>query len=363
MTTMTAVKRYSAEALHSQIISILVAWGMPQDAAAITADSMVDTDLSGIDSHGVSMLMTYESMFAAGRLKLTARPEVVVDLPGFAVIDGNNGFGHPTGLAAIRLAIEKARVNGIGAVAVRNSNHFGALGYYVRQAANESLVALGTTTARTPVTSATGGTAPVLGTNPIAFTAPRTDGKPLVVDMSTSVVAMNKVKAYALKGLDLPVGWLIDREGNDITDAALGYQLLTTRGATISVLGGATPETGGHKGFGLSLMVQVLSGALSNAAVPGHGGDTDNVGHFFLVIDPELVNPGNRTAENVEALLRSVQDGEPNVIIPGQPEEHSRRERSVDGIPIPESLMTFITDICARCNVPLTLAPLPADRG
>lgn len=328
------------------------------DAAAMTADSMVDTDLSGIDSHGVSMLMTYESLIAQGRMKLTARPQVVTDLPGFAVIDGNNGFGHPTGVAAIRLAIEKARANGIGAVAVRNSNHFGALGYYVRLAANEGLLAVGTTTTRTPVASATGGTAPILGANPIAFTSPRVDGEPLVVDISTSVVAMNKVKSYMLKGLDLPVGWLTDRNGNDVTDATQGYELLTSRGATISVLGGTSPESGGHKGFGLSLMVQVLSGALSNAAAPGHGGDTDNIGHFFLAIDPELVNPGGRTAQNVERLLQSIQHGEPDVILPGQPEERSRRERGELGIPLPDSLMTLIAEICARAGVALSLSPL-----
>ncbi|MCU1579017.1 MAG: hypothetical protein JWP19_1221 [Rhodoglobus sp.] len=357
MTEPTAVKRFTAQGLHAQIVGILTAWGMPGDAADATAEVMVDTDLSAIDSHGVSMLMMYEKLLMAGRLDLSAEPEIVLDGPAFAVVDGKNGLGHPAALASMRIAIEKSRRGGVGLVAVRGSNHFGAVGYYARLAADQGLIAFVTTSTRTPVTSATGGTTPILGTNPIAFAAPRTSGEPLVVDMSTSVVALNKIKAYALKGYELPVGWVHDRDGKVVTDAALGYSLLTSLGATISPLGGPTPETGGHKGFGLSLMVQVLSAALSNAAGPGHVGDHDNLGHFFLVIDPEALNPGGRTAENVESLLDAMQRDEPGVLIPGDPERLARAERGVNGIPVADSLLEHITEICVRAGIPMTLKP------
>ncbi|MCU1440944.1 MAG: hypothetical protein JWP85_1941 [Rhodoglobus sp.] len=350
--------RYTATALAEQTSSILLAWGMPADTVAITVDAMIDTDLSGVDSHGVSMLMMYENLKREGRLDLLARPEVSADLGAFAVIDGNNGLGHPAGVAAMTLAMDKARSHGIGAVAVRNSNHFGAVGYYVRLASDAGLIGLATTSTRTPAVAALGGTTPVLGTNPIAFSAPRVHGEPLVVDMSTSVVAMNKIKAYALKGKQLPPGWLQDRDGNVVTDADEGYRLLGSRGATLTLLGGSTTESGGHKGFGLSLIVQVLSGALSNASAPGRGVDRDNLGHFFLAIDPELVNPGGLTAQNVEELLSSMVDEEPGVLIPGQPESEYRADRAANGIPLPHSLLRHIEDICGRAGVPLTLAPV-----
>lgn len=360
MTTETQLRRFTPESLRAQILAILDAWGMRSDSAAITAEVMVDTDLSAIDSHGVSMLQMYERFLVEGRLDLTAEPEVVVEGPAFAVLDGHHGLGHPTAVRSMELAIEKARESGIGIVVVRNSLHFGALGFYARMASEQGLFSLVTTTTRTPVTSATGGTTPILGTNPIAFSAPRVSGEPLLVDMSTSVVALNKVKAYANKGKTLPEGWVFDRTGEAVTDAALAYSLLTKLGATISPLGGPTPETGGHKGFGLSLMSQILSAALSNAAGPLHSGDRDNIGHFFLVIDPEALNPGGQTAQNVEQLANAMQQGENGVRIPGDPEREARRERGQNGIPMPEALFTQITDIAGRASAPTLLTEVGA---
>jgi LDH2 family malate/lactate/ureidoglycolate dehydrogenase len=357
MTSVTT-QVFAAADIHRQIVGILTAWGMPEDAAVLTAAVMVDTDLSGVDSHGISMLMFYEKLHLEGRLDLAARPEVVRELPAFAVIDGHNGLGHPVAVAGMQLAMEKARTAGVGVVVARNSNHFGAVGYYSRLASSAGMLGFVTTTTRTPLMSATGGTTPVLGTNPLSFTAPRAGGEPLVVDISTSVVAMNKVKAYGLKGLDLPEGWLTDLDGNTVTDANLGYEMLVRKQGTLSPLGGPTTQSGGHKGFGLSLMVQVFSAALSNAAAPGLGGDHDNIGHFFLSIDPELVNPGGLTPRHVDDLMRSLQDGEPAVLIPGQPEERSRLERGLHGIPVPAPLMDHIVAICGRAGVPVTMTPL-----
>jgi LDH2 family malate/lactate/ureidoglycolate dehydrogenase len=359
VTEVVATKRFTAEDLHAMVIRILIAWGMPDDAARATSDVIVDTDLSAIDSHGVSMLIMYEKLLAEGRLDIAARPKIVLDGPAYAVVDGQNGLGHPTGIASIRIAIDKARQVGIGVVAVRGSAHFGALGYYARLASDQGLIAIVTTTTRTPVMSATGGTTPILGTNPIAFTAPRVSGAPFVVDISTSVVALNKVKAYALKGHDLPVGWVNDRDGRTMTDACRSYSLLTSFGATINPLGGPTPETGGHKGFGLSLMVHVLSAALSNAALPGHDGEHDNLGHFFLAIDPELLNPGGKAADHVEGLIEALQRNEPHVLIPGEPEHAARAERSEHGIPLPDSLLEHLAAICTRAGIPMNLTPIP----
>jgi LDH2 family malate/lactate/ureidoglycolate dehydrogenase len=347
--------RVTGEQLHGQIVAILTAWGMPADAATTTADVMVDTDLSGIDSHGVSMLTMYEGLRQQDRLDLAARPEVVRDLAAFAVVDGHHGLGHPVGVYGMRVAVDKARMAGIGAVAVRNSQHFGALGYYARLAADEGLVGFVTTSTRAGVVAPIGGTTPTLGTNPLSFAAPRAGGSPLVLDMSTSVVAVNKVKAHWLKGLDVPAGWVFDRAGTPLTDAKDAYERLTTGDATLAPLGGSATVSGGHKGYGLSLMVQVLSAALSNAAAPGHDGTHDNIGHFFLAIDQELVNPGGHTADHVAELCRTMESDDPAVLVPGQPEEHVRAERSANGVPITDVLHDQLAEICRRAGVPLRL--------
>lgn len=356
-------RRYDALALHTFVVDVLVSWGMRSDTAETTATVMVDTDLSGIDSHGISMLMMYERLHLEQRLRVSAEPSIVVQTPAFSLLDAKDGLGHPVAVQGMNIAMEAARVLGIGAVAVRNSHHFGAAGYYVRQAADAGLLGLVTSTTRTPVVAATGGTIPVLGTNPLAFAAPRVFGGPLVVDISTSVVAMNKVKAYGLQGRSLPDGWVTDRDGRTLNDAEKAFALLTSDGASLSPLGGSTTATGGHKGFGLSLMVQILSAALSGAAAPGHDGDHDNIGHFFMAIDPEIINPDGAAAADVERLLTSVVDGESNVLIPGQPEEDARAERGRLGIPVPASLERQLVTIGRRADVDWPAPCSDADTG
>lgn len=354
--------RFTAASVHRQIVTVLEAWGMPPDPARITADVMVDTDLAGIDSHGVSMLMLYDSLHAAGRLRLAAQPTVVTDAPAFAVLDGGHGLGHPIAVAAMDRAIGKARVCGVGAVSVRNSQHFGAAGYYARRAALSGLVGMVTSTTRHPAVSPTGSAAAILGTNPFAFAAPRA-GSPFVLDMATSVVAMNKVKVYAFEGKPLPDGWVTDESGAPVNDAARAYALLEESKASLSPLGGVGTELGGHKGFGLSMMVQILSAALSGAGSPWSGGDHDNIGHFFLAIDPAVACPGVPTTALIEEFIATVRPpgdavpaSVPAVLVAGEVEDRCRAERERDGIPMPAPLVEKITEVCARAGVELVLA-------
>jgi LDH2 family malate/lactate/ureidoglycolate dehydrogenase len=347
--------RYSGASVRSQILAVLKAWGMPDDAAAVTAEVMVDTDLSGIDSHGISMLMSYDRLQHAGGLQIKATPETIVDLPAFTVLDAHHGLGHPVGIHGMQLAIDKAQVCGIGAVAVRNSHHFGALGYYVRKAASQGFLGLVTSSTRVPGVVPTGGTLPVLGTNPLAFAAPRRHGEPFVIDMSTSIVAMNKVRIYGVAGKPLPEGWVIDSAGSPVADAAMAHELLTTSKAGLSTLGGPDTILGGQKGLGLSMMVQILSASLSNAARAGHDGDHHNIGHFLLAIDPTLVNTSGTAEDHVEELITTVKGSGPNVLIGGEPEQRSRDERSRTGIPLPRALTEQLRGVCDRAGVSLLL--------
>jgi LDH2 family malate/lactate/ureidoglycolate dehydrogenase len=350
--------RFTAASVHRQIVAVLEAWGMPPDPAAITADVMVDTDLAGIDSHGVSMLMMYDTMHAEGRLRLAAQPTVVTDAPAFTVLDGGHGLGHPVAVAAMDRAVAKARVCGVGAVSVRNSQHFGAAGHYARRAALSGLMAMVTSTTRHPAVSPTGSVVATLGTNPFAFAAPRADGRPFVLDMATSVVAMNKVKVYAFQGKPLPDGWVTDESGAPVNDAARAYALLEESKASLSPLGGIGTLLGGHKGFGLNMMVQILSAALSDGGSPWSGGDHDNVGHFFLAIDPAVACPGVPTTALVEEFIAAVKlvPTADEILVAGEVEDRCRVERERDGIPMPDPLVEKIAEVCARAGVELMLS-------
>ena len=162
----------SADRVRRQILNVLHAWGMPADLAETTAEAMAETDLTGVDSHGISMLMMYEGLRRAGQIDLRARPRVLRDTPSLALVDGGANLGHPVAAAAMGLAADKALATGIGAVGACNSHHFGAAGHYARTAAARGVVALITSSARTVLMVPTRGTLPLLGSNPIALAAP-----------------------------------------------------------------------------------------------------------------------------------------------------------------------------------------------
>jgi LDH2 family malate/lactate/ureidoglycolate dehydrogenase len=356
----------SADRVRRQILAILGAWGMADDLAATTAEAMVETDLMGIDSHGLSMLMMYEQMRRAGQVDLQARPRVVRDLPSLALVDGGANLGHPVAAAAMQLAVEKALAAGIGGVGVRNSHHFGAAGHYARLAAARGVVALITSSARTVLMVPTRGTLPMLGSNPIAFAAPVAGGPPFVLDIATTTVAANKVKVYELNGKPVPPGWVVDAEGAPVTEPERAMDVIFREpGGGMTPLGGAE-VTGGHKGYGLGLMVQILSATLTGAAFAPlrgdrrHAADPDDIGHFFLAIDPRALRPDGGFEEDLAAmtgLLRGTPpaDAAKPVLVPGDPEEAERARRRREGIPIPPALDTHIREICGRCGAAYVL--------
>lgn len=356
----------SAQHVRQQIKAILLAWGMPQDLADVTADAMVETDLMGIDSHGLSMLMMYDGMQQSGQLKLQARPRVVRELGATALVDGGANLGHPVAAMAMRLAVEKARSFGIAGVGVRNSHHFGAAGYYARIAAAEKLIGLITSSARTVLMVPTRGALPMLGANPIAFAAPALRNRPFVLDISTTTVAANKVKVYDLNGKPIPEGWVVDEDGRPVTDAAKAMEIIFRRPeGGLTPLGGAE-LTGGHKGYGLGMMVQILSATLTGAAFGPVRNRTqrpdqpDDIGHFFLAIDARAYRDDDGFGRDLDTLIDELHatpaaDPARPVRVPGDPEEEERARRLEHGIPVPPALDRHIRDICARCGAPYLL--------
>src|SRR5687767_13937095 len=255
--------KVAAERVRRQIESIFDAWGMDAAAARTAAEVMVETDLAGVDSHGVSMLMDYDEYRRKGKLNLKARPKVVRDGPVTALVDADAGLGHPAAVMGMNLALEKARKSHVGVVTVVNSHHFGAAGYYAALASKAGMLGMVTSATRTVAVVPTRARVGVLGTNPIAFAAPAKRNAPFLLDMATSSVANNKIKVHDLNGKPIPPGWVLDEGGTPVTDAAEALKrIYDTREGGVTPLGG-TAEMSSHKGYGLALMVHILGGALS----------------------------------------------------------------------------------------------------
>jgi LDH2 family malate/lactate/ureidoglycolate dehydrogenase len=358
--------RYSAETIHRQISEVLRAWGMPPDVVRTAADVMTDTDLAGIDSHGISMLMLYEEALGLEQLNPTPTPRIVRESPVTALVDGDAGLGHVAAAFGMELAIGKAAASGVGVVCVRNSTHFGAAGFYAAMASRRGLLGMVTCTTRGNPVLPTRSAVPVLGTNPIAFAAPTRRNTPFLLDMSTSTVAQNKVKVFDLQGRPLPPGWVLDERGEPVTDSALAMDLVTVRlTGGITALGG-TAEMSSHKGYGLSVMVQILSATLAGGSftpirkrTQGRG-DPDEIGHFLMALDPKAFRDEGefeRDLDDVIDVLHSASPtdaGEP-VLVAGEPETFARAERAREGIPIPDALAAKIRAICERAGAPFLL--------
>ena len=364
---MTGYASCSAERVREQIVSILESWGMDAELVRTTAEVMVETDLAGVDSHGVSMLMDYESSKSRGKLNLKARPRIVRQTAVTALVDADAGLGHPAAVMGMKLAIEKAKAMGVAVASVFNSHHFGAAGYYAALASKEGLVGMVTSATRSIAVVPTRAAVPVLGTNPIAFAAPARRNRPFLLDMATSSVANNKIKVYELNGKRLPPGWVLDERGQAITDPAEALQVVygKKKGGGQTPLGG-TAEMSSHKGYGLALMVHILGGTLSGASFSPirvrtqKPSDPDRLGHFFLAIDPKVFRPEGAFEDDLDAVIDllhatpAVDPAQP-VLVPGDPEAEARERRLREGIPLPPSLLERLRGVCERSGVPFIL--------
>jgi len=344
-----------AERVREQIRLVLTAWGMPEKHVATTAAVMVETDLRGVDSHGVSMLMMYETMQRNGRLRVDAEPRIVREGVTTALVDAGAGLGHP--------AAECRKTREVAIVSVVNSHHFGAAGYYAELAADAGLIGMVTSATQGISMVPTFGAEPVLGTNPMAFAAPARRNPPFVLDMATTTVAANKVKVYDLNGWKLPVGWVIDDKGQPVTDAAEGRSLVLSprTDGGLTPLGG-TSELASHKGYGLAVMVHILGGVLAGASFSPirrrtqTPADPDNLGHFFMAIDPAAFRDAGDFLDDVDQVIDTLHATKPidpaqKVLVAGDPERQTRAERLEHGIPIPPNLDESLRQVAERAGV------------
>jgi LDH2 family malate/lactate/ureidoglycolate dehydrogenase len=276
----------------------LGAMGIPAEDARIIADVLITSDLWGIASHGVAHLKMYHERIKAGLQLPVTHWSIVKDTPTTAVVDGGNGMGMVVGYHAMRIAIQKARQYGLGAVAVRNSSHYGVAGYYSLMAAKDGMVGISMTNAH-PSIAPTFGVMPLMGTNPIAVAVPTDEPFHFVFDAATAVVTRGKIEVAARAGKPIPAGWVISQDGAAVTDTSTLIEEMNKDKAALMPIGGMGELMGGHKGYGLATMVEIFSAAFQNGAYLSQLHDMDAqgnphflcIGHFFLAFDIEHFLP------------------------------------------------------------------------
>ncbi|HET6530925.1 MAG TPA: Ldh family oxidoreductase [Actinoplanes sp.] len=337
---MTDEVRRTPRELTELAVTVLTGVGAPDDIAALVADSLVTANLLGYDSHGVQRLEPYAGFVRAGQVVPAARPQVAWSRGATALVDGHRGFGQPAARLATETAIGLAAEYGTATVAVTACNHVGRLGEYVTRLAERGLVGLAFCNAD-PTVAPFGGRTRVLGTNPLAWAAPTgPDAPPLVMDYATSASAEGKLAVARARGEQAPPGVLVDAAGNPSQDPADFYA------------GGALLPFGGHKGYGLGLMIDVVGGLLSGAGAASLPGYDNTNGTVITAIEVARFRPLDEFREQVEQLRAVLHDAQPaagsaGVRLPGEPEDEVRRDRAVHGIPIPAATWQTLTGLAA----------------
>ncbi|MDF3095262.1 MULTISPECIES: Ldh family oxidoreductase [Burkholderia] len=343
----------SPEALRRFIQTAFVSQGLPEADATQVARLMTEADLQGSDGHGVIRLPQYIKRIQAGGINKHPNIHVVRERDAMAVVDGDNGMGHLVVSRAVDIAIEKARKAGVAWVGTRYSNHAGPASLYARRPLEHNMLGLYFAVGNANHLPPWGGMDMLLSTNPIAASVPAADEPPVVLDMATTVAAYGKVKAKAKRGQPLPEGWMIDREGKPLLDpnrAGEGFLL----------------PIGGHKGYGLALVIGLLAGTLSGAAMgrdvidfnADHTSVT-NTGQAILVIDLAAFGDPGDFKRSVDRIVRDIRGsqrlpGVERIWLPGE-QSHERRARySESGVPVSAGLMAELNTLATD----LGIAPL-----
>ena len=338
----------SETALRRTVTEVFVACGVPADDAADGADVLVSADLRGVETHGVSnMLRAYVALFASGELNPTPKVTVIRDGPAMANLDFDRGLGILYGKKAMQLAIDKARVTGVGVVAVRNSGHLGAVGHFAMQAAKQGLIGV-CMTAMSKLVLPTFGAEARIGTNPISIAAPANEQPFFLYDAATSTIAGNKIGLARRVGADVEPGWIAEPDGTPIMHAqpVPPGQMYGLGGHHLLPLGG-TREQGSHKGYGLGLMVEMLTTMLSGG-VPSALTDQNPLGrHHFAAYDIAAFCDPDEFSETMDQFLAALAatppaPGHERVVYPGLIEYETQRHRRAHGIPLHREVIEWM---------------------
>ena len=341
------------ESLRETVACIFEKMGVAPEDAEVGAEVLVATDLRGVETHGVSnMLRSYVQGYTQGTLNPRPDWRVVRESAATATIDADQGLAVILGPAAMNIAIEKARSVGMGAVTMYNAGHSGAIGHHAMLAARQDMVGM-TATAGGLLVLPTFGAEPRMGTNPLAIAAPAKNEPFLLFDAATSAIAGNKLQLANRVGANMLGGWIAGTDGAPILDEVP----LPDRGQYYQLPLGGTREQGSHKGYGFSLMAEVLTSLLSGdqpTMVKPDGGGSH---HYFAAYNIESFCDLDEFKDNMDAMLRTLRDtppapGHDRVIYPGLSEHEEEQRRRAHGIPLHKEVIEWFSDICAELQIP-----------
>jgi LDH2 family malate/lactate/ureidoglycolate dehydrogenase len=348
------------DALTEWTAALLERAGTPADIAADVAEILVASDRRGIASHGTARLPNYLALVEAGVMDPAARPVKDAGRGALARFDAGNGWGHHAGRIAVDWAIAAAAEHGIAAATVRNSNHYGIAGWYALRASDAGLIGISLTNS-SPLVAPTRSRLPLVGTNPIAIAAPAGRWGSLCLDMATSTITRGRVEVARRRGESLPVGWAIDAEGNPATtpEAALDGALLPL---------GGDEEHAGYKGYGLGLIVDLLTGVLAGASFgPNIVGlfsteAPSDLGQSYVVLDPLAADPSGGFVTRLERYLDqltsapTIPEAPGRVLVPGEPEIEAERRSAEYGVLLDAGHHEGLVELGARYRLPFPAA-------
>ncbi|MEQ8362707.1 MAG: Ldh family oxidoreductase [Cyclobacteriaceae bacterium] len=352
---------YTEKALRDFAYNIFKKMGCSEQHAQLASDVLLQSDLRGIDSHGLARLSGYVRLWEADRINAKATPKITYETPSTAVVDGDKGLGLVVAPYAMNIAIEKAKTCGTGWVAVKNSNHFGIAGYHSMMALQHDMIGLSMTNA-SPLVAPTFSTERLLGTNPICVAIPAGEQPPFVADFATTTAANGKLEILQRKNEEAPVGWVQTKEGEPTTNAN-GVK----EGGSLIPLG-SDREHGSHKGFSLGAWVDIFSGVLSGAnygpwvppfvsfLAPPSDPVGEGIGHFVGAMRVDAFRPKEDFFKHMDNWINRFRQaqtivGQQKVIIPGDPEREQERIRTKEGIPLNEKVVEDLKEIAEKLQV------------
>ena len=354
MSDTSSSPRVGFDPLRQFISAAMARLGLPEADAAVVGRLMAEADLQGSDGHGVIRLPQYARRIRAGGINLRPEIKVVQERAAMALLDGDNGMGHLVMQRAAELAIDKARQCGVGWVGARLSNHAGPASLYARMPLGQDMIGMYFAVGNANHLPPWGGLDMLLSTNPIAVAVPAGEETPIVLDMATTVAAYGKVKAKAQRGEQMPIGWMIDRLGQPLTDPKRAEE-------------GFLMPIGGYKGYGLGLIVGLLAGTLNGAAMGSevidfNHDDTSvtNTGQAILAIDPSAFGPVEALKARVDQVVREMRASErmpgvERIWLPGEQSHEKRTRYQREGIPLAPALLAQLNKLAGE----LGTAPLP----
>ncbi len=343
---------YSYEQLKKFCNDCFMKFGFTEEESNIITDVLLLSDLYGIESHGMQRLARYHKGIEKGLIKVNAKPEVVFETPVSAVIEGHDGMGQLISHKAMNIAIEKAKKSGMAVVTVRNSNHFGIAGYYAKMACDAGLIGLAFTNSEA-IMVPTFGRLAMLGSNPIALAMPA-EPYDFFFDASTTVVTRGKLEIYNKLGKPLPEGWALNAQGKGSTDAKdVLANIVAKNGGGIMPLGGATEQSGSHKGYGYGMFCEIFTSILSMGMTSNHTHTNGKGGtcHGFIAIDPNIFGDAAAIKEHLSTFLKELREspkseGADRIYTHGEKEIFAKADRLKNGINVNINTVAEMFDMC-----------------